>query len=72
MGFPTPEAIWMRENRDKVREIFASKSFRASDYLDQKRILQDMDKLLSVVSMDGWTPLWKPLNLELWLRRMFP
>ena len=71
MGFPTPEITWMRGNADKVREAFCSKSFRASGYLDQKRIIGDLDRLLSLESSDGLSALWKPLNLELWLRKMF-
>ena len=71
LGFPTPEAAWMRENGGRIREVFASKDFRASAYLDEKRILRDLDKLLSIESADGLSALWKPLNLELWLRRMF-
>jgi len=72
LGFPTPEATWMRENGGRIREVFAGKDFRASAYLDNKRILRDLDKLLSIESADGLSALWKPLNLELWLRRMFP
>jgi len=72
LGFPTPEATWMRENGGRIREVFAGKDFRASAYLDEKRILRDLDKLLSIESADGLSALWKPLNLELWLRRMFP
>ncbi len=71
MGAPTPETAWMRGNVDGVRDIFASKSFRASDYLDRRRILHDIDRLLVEGSADGLSTLWKPLNLELWLRRMF-
>jgi len=71
MGFPTPELIWMKENGNKVKDIFVDQRFRASDYLDRRKILRYMDKLLSAKSADGWSPLWKPLNLELWLRRMF-
>jgi asparagine synthase (glutamine-hydrolysing) len=72
MGFPTPETTWMRGNADKIREVFAGKSFRASGYLDQKWILMSLDKLLGIESAEGLSALWKPLNLELWLRRMFP
>jgi asparagine synthase (glutamine-hydrolysing) len=72
MGFPTPEAAWMRGNGDKIRDIFAGKGFRAAAYLDQKRVLQSVDRLLGAENAGGLTALWKPLNLELWLRRMFP
>ena len=72
MGFPTPEATWMQGNGDKIRGIFSGKGFRASAYLDQKRIIRDLDRHLSIESFDGISALWKPLNLELWLRRMFP
>jgi hypothetical protein len=30
-----------------------------------------MNKMIGVESADGLSALWKPLNLELWLRRMF-
>ena len=72
LGFPTPEVAWMLQNGDRVRAIFAASDFRASAYIDNVRILRDFDSLLSTGSANGWSPLWKPLNLELWLRRMFP
>ena len=71
MGFPTPEHDWLRGNRQKIKEVFANKDFRASAYLDQKRILNDLNGLQSAESAAGASPLWKPLNLELWLQRMF-
>jgi asparagine synthase (glutamine-hydrolysing) len=72
MGFPTPETSWMRENRSRIREIFTDGDFRATDYLDRRRIVNDLERLLGSNGAGGLSPLWKPINLELWLRRMFP
>ncbi len=72
LGFPTPERAWLRGNKKKVQEIFGNKNFRASDYLNQKQILHNLDSLLGGESSDGLSAIWKPLNLELWLQRMFP
>jgi asparagine synthase (glutamine-hydrolysing) len=71
MGFPTPEHNWLRGNGDKIKDVFANKDFRASAYLDRKRISKDLDNLLGAESAGGMSALWKPLNLELWLQRMF-
>jgi len=72
LGFPTPEQAWLRGNQKKMEEIFSNKEFRASDYLNQKQILQNLNRLLGEGSSDGLSAIWKPLNLELWLHRMFP
>jgi len=72
MGFPTPETTWMRENGSRISEIFTGGDFRATDYLDRRRIVNDLGRLLGSKGVGGLSPLWKPVNLELWLRRMFP
>lgn len=71
MGFPTPEHNWLRGNGDRIKDIFANKDFKASAYLDRKRILGNLNSLLAAESAGGMSALWKPLNLELWLQRMF-
>ncbi|MDD5647528.1 MAG: asparagine synthase (glutamine-hydrolyzing) [Dehalococcoidia bacterium] len=72
LGFPTPESAWMRQKGDRVREIFSDRDFKASAYIDNKRIAQDFNSLLNTQSLDGQSALWKPLNLEMWMREMFP
>ncbi len=72
LGFPTPEAAWMRQNRDNIREVFAGKDFKASCYLNNRKILDNLDKQLDKGRAAELSALWKPLNLELWLRKMFP
>lgn len=72
LGFPTPEAAWMRQNRDNIREVFAGKDFRALSYLNNGKILENLDEQLDKGSPADLSALWKPLNLELWLRKMFP
>jgi asparagine synthase (glutamine-hydrolysing) len=71
LGFPTPETAWMRLNRDSIREIFAGRDFRAGSYLNSKKILENLDKQLDKGSPASLSVLWKPLNLELWMRKMF-
>lgn len=70
MGFVTPEMIWLRNSRDKIKEIFKSKDFRSKDYVNPKLILDKIDSLLYNKDI-GISELWKFVNLELWLKRFF-
>ncbi len=72
MGFPTPEKIWLKESRNKIKNIFASSdSLMSEQYLDRKVILANLDHILDENNVKGFSALWKPINLELWLRKMF-
>ncbi|MCK5475605.1 MAG: asparagine synthase (glutamine-hydrolyzing) [Candidatus Pacebacteria bacterium] len=70
MGFVTPEIIWLRNNKSRIKEIFKSKDFRSNDYVDQKLILDKIDNFLYNKDV-GVSELWRFINLELWLKRFF-
>lgn len=72
MGFPTPEKTWLQQSSDLVRNIFASGNPLLSEqYLDRKSILANLDQILNDRNISGFSALWRPINLELWLRKMF-
>ncbi len=72
MGFPTPEKLWLKENRSKIKNIFVSSdSLMSEQYLDRKAILANLDHILDENNVKGFSALWKPINLELWFRKMF-
>jgi asparagine synthase (glutamine-hydrolysing) len=73
MGFPTPEKIWFKENRKLIHDIFSYSHKSLSDnYLDRKNILNNLDTFLNDKNVTGISTLWRPINLELWLKKMFP
>lgn len=70
MGFVSPEKIWLRENKEKVKEIFTKENFMSVDYVDKNKLLDNFDKLLMEGDV-GISDFWKFINLELWLRKFF-
>ena len=70
MGFVTPEAEWIRNNMDAVRDLFETDSFRAERYIDVSKIRKSFDTLFTdrAISRLG---LWKIIILEKWLRSFF-
>ena len=71
VGFLTPEAAWLERSRDKIKEIFISKSFRSEKYANRKLILNEIDGILLRKKDAEISKLWRFINLELWLRRFF-
>ncbi len=68
MGFVTPEEVWFRTVlRKDIHEIISSKSFAQRGYFDAPKVRKTFDEYCS-----GRTnlplPLWRWVNLELWLR----
>lgn len=70
MGFVTSEIIWLRETKNTIKDIFRSDNFQSRDYVDRKKILNNIDQSLYKKDM-GLSELWRFINLELWLRRFF-
>ena len=70
MGFVTPEMIWLRENREKIRDVFKNKDFRSNVFVNQKLLLDNFDSFLNKKDL-GISEIWKFINLELWLRKFF-
>lgn len=69
LGFPTPEAQWLREGSEHIRHLF-SRSPMSADFVDTNGLLANMESLLardaSVVP-----EVWRPICLEYWLQQYF-
>lgn len=65
LGFATPENRWLIQNKDKIRDIFASNDFRSDDYVSRKWILSNLDAILSEKQAMN---IWSCISLEIWMR----
>ncbi len=70
VGFTTPETSWMRAEKDRVLEIFASSSFRSRPYFDVEKVRAAFDWFLEGKTNESLV-FWRILNVELWLRVFF-
>lgn len=69
-GFLTPALIWLRNNKENIREIFKAKDFKSDQYLNRKIILDRFDE--AFIKCNEKSPeIWKLISLELWLKKMF-
>lgn len=59
----------LTRTKKELKKVLSDKNFRATDFLNQKSILEN----LNLFSGDaiGSTALWKFMNLELWLKKLF-
>ncbi len=67
VGFTTPEEVWFRQEKDKILEIFQSKSFRQRPYWDAEKIVNAFKSFLQNDEGDSML-FWRFLNTEIWLR----
>jgi len=67
IGFGTPEDKWLRENKDKVLELFTSQSFGARRYFNQNVIIRRFKEFCEGKSYDP-TAFWRSISVEMWLR----
>jgi asparagine synthase (glutamine-hydrolysing) len=65
LGFETPQDTWLRQNEDKIRNIFASNNFLSKDFISREWILSNLGLILSEKSPDN---IWKYINLEIWMK----
>jgi asparagine synthase (glutamine-hydrolysing) len=68
VGFTTPEVEWFKTLSDDFRKIFASKTFAARPYFNQKVVLDEFDAFVHDRSKADSMMFWRILNVELWLR----
>lgn len=66
LGFPTPQLVWLKQNKDKITSLFSSKDFLSKDYIIREPFLSNLDYVLEK-GLDT-TMLWKCINLEVWMR----
>ncbi len=71
MGFVTPEAIWMRAGRDRVREVLSGE-LASAEFLDGDAIRSALDRELDGANERALhTDVFRWLVLELWMRQAF-
>ena len=70
LGFPAPERIWMKNGKQKIISIFNNKDFRAGEYIEPAKFLNNLDSMLDSPFSGTFTPVWTFINLELWLQRI--
>ncbi len=70
IGFTTPEYQWFLRMKNKIYQIFLSKSFSQRPYFNQPAILKAFQHFIEGKVEDTMV-FWRLLNLELWLRIFF-
>lgn len=68
IGFTTPEDSWFQRIKNDVYLIFASRSFGARPYFDQRAVLQAFEDHVAGRGGVETMTFWRMLNVELWLR----
>lgn len=69
LGFPTPEAEWLRVGRYHIQDLFSDGNARCIPYLRPCLILERLDALLQQDT--AFSPVWPWVALEVWLRTFF-
>lgn len=67
MGFPTPDALWIRQWASKIEDIFASRSFAERGIFHVDNLLRAL-RLHAQGKADYQWDIFKALQVELWLR----
>ncbi len=71
IGFATPENIWFRTDcRKEIEDIINSKSFRERGYFDADAVIKHFQGFVNGEPVNP-RPIWKYINLELWLQQFF-
>lgn len=70
-GFVTPEAIWLRHGRERVREVLGG-PLASSEFLDGAQVKRLLDRELDATNEGAfYTDVFRWLLLELWMRSTF-
>lgn len=69
LGFPTPEANWLRKLSPVMGKIFSSNNSKRKEYLDFEAIKSSFEDFAKGKLNDEYSDIfWRILNLELWFR----
>ncbi|CEG12441.1 hypothetical protein MSIBF_A230002 [groundwater metagenome] len=69
IGFAAPDERWLKENKNKILEIFKSESFKKRKYFNQELIINKFNELCDVGQYDSDILIfWRIINLEMWMR----
>lgn len=69
LGFPTPEASWLRQGKEKITKLLSGDALSA-EFIDPRFMLDNLDTLVSQ-DAEAVPEVWRVINLELWLRMFF-
>jgi asparagine synthase (glutamine-hydrolysing) len=70
-GFVTPEAIWMRAGRERVRDVLSG-PLASSEFLDGAAVRKVLDRELDATNEGAFrTDVFRWLLLEMWMRSAF-
>jgi asparagine synthase (glutamine-hydrolysing) len=70
-GFVTPEAIWMRAGKHRIRDVLSGQ-LASAEFLDGTAIRAVLDRELAETNETAFhTDVFRWLLLELWMRAMF-
>lgn len=67
IGFATPEAAWLLQNREQIRALFTDNRTAISEFIDTRYLVDNLDRILNGAAQD----VWRCINLALWLRVFF-
>ncbi len=65
IGFVPPEVRWLEELHVQLYKVFSNENFRADEFIDRDRILQNWDK---IVCNPDQIPLFRFICLEKWMQ----
>ncbi len=67
-GFVTPEVVWLRAGRARIRDVFAGE-LASSEFLDGAAVRRMIDRALDATDEGAfYTDVFRWLLLELWMR----
>ncbi len=65
IGFATPEYQWLFPHREKFKKLLID---YAGEYIDGAKLQQSWDEFLKRQPATGVTPLWRFVNLVMWMK----
>ncbi len=65
IGFATPEYHWLSTHQDEFKKMILA---YAGDFVDKGKIQQSWGELLSCQPTAGVTPLWRLVNMAVWMK----
>jgi asparagine synthase (glutamine-hydrolysing) len=70
-GFVTPEALWLRHGRERVRDTLGGR-LAASEFLDAEAVTRGLDRALDTTDEGAfYTDVFRWFLLETWMRSAF-
>ena len=68
-GFVTPETIWLRQGRDRLRDTLGTGTLASAEFLDGKALARELDRSLDRNAEGAfYTDVFRWFILEQWMR----